>query len=129
MKIIYYPDENFIRLGRIKTLFQYVGTLLIRSCSVFGIKRFYRTHFRQLHAFHKAIDPFCAYVYAIFTIQTIFHLVSSETFLGFCIQFNNTAADSAVFKFSFGGFVMKKFVISASVDVKHTAKRCYSVFR
>ena len=96
---------------------------------MFGIKRFDRTHFRQLHAFHKAIDSLCAYVYAIFTIQTIFHLVSSETFFGSCIQFNNTTADPAVFKFSFGGFVMKKFVISASVDVKHTAKRCYSVFR
>lgn len=52
------------------------------------------------------------YVYAIFTVQTVFHLVSSEALFGSCIQFNNTAADPAVFKFSVGGLVMKKFVIS-----------------
>ena len=82
----------------------------------------------QIHALHKTINFLSTYIYAIFTFETFFHLVSSEALLGSCIQFNNTSAYPAVFNFSFWRLMMKKFVICASVDMKNTAKRCYCVF-
>ena len=45
------------------------------------------------------------------------------------IKLDDAASDPAVFKLSFRGLMMKKFVICASVDTKHTAKRCDGVFR
>lgn len=102
--------------------------MLIWSCFVFWIGRLDCTHFWQIHTFHKAINPLRTYIYAIFTGKAIFYLVSSEAFFWSCIKLGNTTSNPTVFKLSFRGLVMKKFVICASVDTKNTAKRCNSVF-
>ena len=49
---------------------------------MFGVKRFDRTHFRQLHALHKAINPLCAYVYAIFTIPKAEYILLKKLYTG-----------------------------------------------
>lgn len=90
-----------IRGRRVKLLLEKILAIIVER--VFGVvifRRFYRTHFGQIHGFHQAVYSAAANVDAIVMPKTICDFPYAQTLIGFGVKVENVGTDYTVLDLS-----------------------------
>lgn len=102
-------------------LFQIVYTFFIIIVWTFAFGSV-RRHFRKFHAVHQAVHSADTDVNAIITLKDELYLMDIKTFIIIRVDMKNKAFDALIFRYTWGSSVIKVFIISTSVDIKHTTQ-------
>ena len=84
--------------------------------------RFIRGHFRQFHTAHQPVHSPDADVYAIVTLKDVLDLVCARPLVIIRIDMENRTLEALVLRNTGSGHCSEMLVISAPVDVQHSAQ-------